>query len=75
MEDYFRASGMQICTEGEKEMLGIVYGCKIFHNYIYGLHSIEEMDHKPFIAILTNSLEDVPPHIQRMLFRLYKNDL
>ena len=32
----------------EKEMLAIVFGCTRFHEYIFGLPSVEiETDHKP----------------------------
>ena len=41
----------------EKEMLAIVFGCTRFHEYIFGLRTVEiETDHKPLEMILTKPL-------------------
>ncbi len=40
-----------------KEMLAIVFGCKKFHDYVYGIPNITvETDHKPLETILTKPL-------------------
>ena len=37
----------------EKEMLAVVFGCIIFHDYIYGVPNVTvESDHKPLESIL-----------------------
>lgn len=56
----------------EKEMLGIVYACEKFHNYIYPSHFIVETDHKPLVAIIKKPILKCPPRLQRMLFKLSK---
>ena len=33
----------------EKELLGLVWGCGKFHEYIYGLDIVLETDHKPIV--------------------------
>jgi len=39
-------------TQIEKKMLVIVFGCMQFHEYIYGMLTVEvETDHKPLEAI------------------------
>jgi len=40
----------------EKEMLAVVFGCTQFHEYIYGMPSVEvKTDHKPLEATLSSS--------------------
>ena len=36
----------------EKEMFAILFGCKHFHQYIYGHNVHVESDHKPLISIM-----------------------
>ncbi|XP_064469299.1 uncharacterized protein K02A2.6-like [Ornithodoros turicata] len=51
----------------EKEMLAIVHGCKKFHHYIFGQHTVVvETDHKPLQAIFAKSLHECPQRLQRM---------
>lgn len=59
----------------EKETLGAVFGCKRFHEYVYGRPVILETDHKPLKAISKKPLGEVPPCIQRLMLRLQKYDL
>ena len=59
----------------EKEMLGVVYGCEQFHQYVYGLKLEAETDHKPLIAISSKPLSNAPPRLQRLLIRLQKYDV
>ena len=59
----------------EKEMYGIVFGYKRFHQYIYGRKIVVETDHKPLIPIFKKPLYAAPPRLQRMLLQLQRYDL
>ena len=57
----------------EKEMLAIVFTCTRFHEYIFGLCSIEvETDHKPLEMILTKPLHQAPTRLQKMIMTIQK---
>lgn len=57
----------------EKEMLAIVYGCTKFHDYIFGMPSVElETDHKPLEMILKKPLHQAPPRLQKMIMMIQK---
>ena len=46
----------------EKEILAVVFGCTRFHEYIYGMPTVEvETDHKPLEAILKRPLHQALP--------------
>ena len=59
----------------EKELLAIVFACSKFHQYIYGLHTKIQSDHKPLESIMLKPLYKVPPRLQRMRLKLQKYDL
>jgi hypothetical protein len=55
----------------EKELLGVLFGCKKFHYYIYGGPQITiQTDHKPLIGIMNKNIEETTPRIRRMLTEL-----
>ena len=55
----------------EKEMLAIVFGCELFHDYLYGQREITvESDHKPLEAILKKPIHQAPLRLQRMILRI-----
>uniref|UniRef100_A0A8C6K5V8 Gypsy retrotransposon integrase-like protein 1 n=1 Tax=Nothobranchius furzeri TaxID=105023 RepID=A0A8C6K5V8_NOTFU len=56
----------------EKELL---FGCKRFHEYMYGRRVIVESNHKPLEAILHKPLAAVPPRLQRMILQLQRYDI
>uniref|UniRef100_A0A8C6TVI3 Reverse transcriptase/retrotransposon-derived protein RNase H-like domain-containing protein n=1 Tax=Neogobius melanostomus TaxID=47308 RepID=A0A8C6TVI3_9GOBI len=45
----------------EKELYAILFGCRRFHQYVYGRHIIVESDHKPLESILRKPLTAAPP--------------
>ena len=51
----------------EGEMLGVVYGIKKFHNYLYGRRFTVECDHKPLHHIHKKNLSLAPPRLRGML--------
>ena len=44
----------------EKELLAVVFGCKRFHQYVYGKPIVIESDHKPLEAIFKKPLSQAP---------------
>ena len=57
----------------EREMLGIQFGCAIFHDYIYGRADVlVESDHRPLENLARKNLNDVPQRIQRMRLKIQK---
>ena len=56
-------------------MFNILFGCKRFHQYVYGRPIKVESDHKPIESIWKKPLHTAPPRIQRMLLQLQKYDL
>ncbi|KAK3107010.1 hypothetical protein FSP39_004902 [Pinctada imbricata] len=59
----------------EKELFAIVFGCKRFHQYIYGRKVTVQSDHKPLVPIFKKPLHAAPPRLQRMLLQLGNYDL
>ena len=59
----------------EKELLGIVFACERFHQFIYGAALEAETDHKPLISLFKKPLTDCPLRVQRLLLRVQKYDL
>ena len=58
----------------EKELQAIVFGCEIFHSYIYGREVTVETDHKPLIGVFNKQIDTASPRIQRMMLRLQRYD-
>ena len=58
----------------EREALSIVFGCKRFHEYIYGRPFTIYNDHKPLQTIFKKQITECPPRIQRFLYQLQKYD-
>ena len=56
----------------EKELFAIVFGCKRFHQYLYGRQFVVESDHKPLESIIKKPLAAAPPRLQRMILQLQK---
>ena len=54
----------------EKELYAILFGCKRFHQYIYGRRVTVYTDHKPLESVLTKPLFQTPARLQRMLVAL-----
>ena len=49
----------------EKEMYAILFGCKRFHQYVYGHKVNVETDHKPLVSIMRKGIHSAPPCLQR----------
>ena len=59
----------------EKELLAIVFGCKRFHDYVYGKPVLVETDHKPLVSIFQKNLCLLTPRVQKMVLHLQRYDL
>ena len=59
----------------EKELYAVLFGCKRFHQYLYGRQVIVESDHKPLEAIMRKPLAAAPPRLQRMILQLQRYDI
>lgn len=59
----------------EKEMFAILFGCKHFHQFVYGRLVHIETDHKPLVSIMSKPLHVAPPRLQRMMLQLQRYDL
>ena len=56
-------------------MLGILFGAKRFHEYIYGRRVTVESDAKPLSSIAKKPLSSAPLRLQRILLQLQRYDL
>ncbi|KAK2722068.1 hypothetical protein QYM36_002572 [Artemia franciscana] len=59
----------------KKELLGIVFACKQFHQYIFGRKVSVIKDHKPLENILRKPISKAPPTLQRMMLAIHPYDL
>ena len=58
----------------ERELLVVIFGCEVFHTYIYGKEFWIESDHKPLENIQNKNIAQTPLKLQKMLLRLQLND-
>jgi hypothetical protein len=63
------------CAQIEKEMLAIVFGATMFHQYIYGNTVTVETDHKPLESLFKKARCKAPQRIQRMILKVQQYDL
>ena len=54
----------------EREIHAVVFGCEIFHMYVYGKSFILESDHIPLAMINLKNLAAAPQRLQRMFLRI-----
>ena len=54
----------------EKELLGVVFACTKFHDFVYGKSVIVESDHKPLETIFKKPISKAPARLQNMLLKL-----
>lgn len=60
----------------EKEFLAVYFGCKKFHNYIYGREVNVTSDHKPLESIMKKDLSKIgSTRLQRLRLKLFKYNL
>ena len=53
----------------------MLFGCRSFHQYLYGQEITVRSDHKPLKSITKKALATALPRLQRMLLQLQKYDL
>ena len=68
---YFASKALTKTQKGyiviELESLAVVQAMEKFHHFLYGTHFILETDQKPLEAILSKSLNQETPRLQRIL--------
>ena len=55
----------------ELESLEVAWAMEKFHHFLYASHFILEMDQKPLRAILSKSINQATPRLQRILIRTF----
>ena len=55
----------------ELESLAVAWAVEKFHHFLYANHFILETDQKPLETILSRSLNQATPHLQRILIRTF----
>ena len=72
---YFTSKALTETQKGhvaiELESLAVVWTMEKFHHFLYGTHFILEMDQKPLEAILSKSLNQATPRLQRILIQTF----
>ncbi|CAI6364864.1 unnamed protein product [Macrosiphum euphorbiae] len=63
-------SAQQNYAQIEKELYAIVFGCKRFHQYLYGQVVKVQTDHKPLVSLFKKALHSVPTRLQRMMLNI-----
>jgi hypothetical protein len=59
----------------EKEMLGITFACKRFHQYLFGRQICMTTDHNPLELIFGKSIQKAPPRLQQMMLAAQPYDI
>ena len=72
---YFASKALTETQRGyvaiEIESLVVVWAMEKFHHFLYASHFILETDQKPLEAILSKSLNQATPRLQRILIRTF----
>ena len=55
----------------ELELLAVAWAMEKFHHFLYGSHFILETNQKPLEAILSKSINQATPRLQRILIRTF----
>ena len=70
---YFASKALTDAHQGyvaiELELLEVAWAIKKFHHFLYASHFILETDQKPLEAILSKSINQAKPRLQRILIR------
>lgn len=62
-------------SQTEKELLAVVFGCKKFHQYVFGATVTIKTDHKPLISIMRKPIEKIPARLQTMMLQIQPYDI
>ena len=72
---YFASKALTETQHGyvaiEIESLAVAWAMEKFHHFLYASHFILETDQKPLEAILSKSLNQATPRLQRILIRTF----
>lgn len=63
----------RVYVQVEKEGLAVVWACKIFQDFVTGLHTKIKPDHKPLVPIfMSRNLANITPRLQRIKMRMMR---
>ena len=72
---YFTSKALAEAQRGyvaiELESLAVAWAMEKFHHFLYGNHFLLETDQKPLETILSRSLNQATPRLQRILIRTF----
>ena len=72
---YFASKALMEAQHGyvaiELESLAVAWVMEKFHHFLYGNHFLFETDHKPLETILSRSLNQATPRLQRIIIRTF----
>ena len=72
---YFASKALTDAQKGyvaiELELLVVAWAMEKFHHFLYASHFILETDQKPLEAILSKSINQATPRLQRILIRIF----
>ena len=72
---YFASKALTEAQKGyvatDIESLAVAWAMEKFHHFLYASHCILETDQKPLEAILSKSLNQATPRLQRILIRTF----
>ena len=72
---YFASKALTETQQGyvaiELESLAVAWAMEKFHHFLYGTHFILEIDQKLLVAILSKSLNQATPQLQRILIQTF----
>ena len=72
---YFASKALTEAQRGyvtiELESLAVAWAMEKFHHFLYGSHFLLETDQKPLEAIISRSLNQATPRLQRILIRTF----
>ena len=61
-------------SQTEREALAVVFSCKRFKNYVYGLRFLVMTDHKPLLNLYSPSCSELPTRIHSWSLRSQEFD-
>ena len=72
---YFTSKALTETQKGyvaiELESLAVAWAMEKFHHFLYDIHFILETDQKPLKVILSKSLNQATPQLQRILIQTF----
>ena len=72
---YFASKALTDAQKGyvaiELELLAVAWAMEKFHHFLYASHFVLETDQKPHDAILSKSINQATPRLQRIFIKMF----